>query len=257
MSAISIIIPVYNAQEYLSKCLKGILNQTFANWEAICINDGSADNSYKILKEYAKKDPRFKIIDHKKNIGVSAARNEGIKNATGQYILFLDADDYLDSDYLDKMFGEIMHTDADMACSGFITNTKHSKGIEYKKQIVLKRLPDKIIKTRALTYGYVWRYLFKKSFINKNKLFFDQALISQEDALFVLQALKLSGKLVIVPNTNYHYVLNPNSALNNRDKAHHIKIKENYKVGKKYRQQFAQDNGLIWLWRLRKLRNLF
>ncbi len=94
MPAVSVIIPVYNVEKYLRRCLDSVLNQTFTDWEAICVNDGSPDNSLDILKEYAKKDSRFKIVD-KKNGGLSDARNAGMKIATGDYILYLDSDDFI------------------------------------------------------------------------------------------------------------------------------------------------------------------
>ena len=90
---ISIIIPVYNVADYLREALDSVINQTYANWEAICVNDGSTDNSLEILKEYAQKDSRFIIIDQE-NAGVSKARNVALDNATGEYIMFLDSDDY-------------------------------------------------------------------------------------------------------------------------------------------------------------------
>ncbi len=94
MPAISIIIPVYNVEKYLRRCLNSVLNQTFADWEAICVNDGSPDDSDKILAEYALRDSRFKIIN-KENGGLSDARNAGMKEASGEYILFLDSDDFI------------------------------------------------------------------------------------------------------------------------------------------------------------------
>lgn len=94
MTAVSIIIPIYNVEKYLRRCLDSVLNQTFTDWEAICVNDGSPDNSMEIIKEYAAKDSRFKIVD-KKNGGLSDARNAGMKVATGEYILYLDSDDFI------------------------------------------------------------------------------------------------------------------------------------------------------------------
>ena len=94
MPAISIIIPIYNVEKYLRRCLDSVLNQTFSNWEAICVNDGSPDESYKILDEYAARDSRFKIVN-KENGGLSDARNAGMAVATGDYILYLDSDDFI------------------------------------------------------------------------------------------------------------------------------------------------------------------
>ena len=92
MPAISIIIPVYNVEKYLRRCLDSVLNQTFQDWQAICVNDGSPDNSAVILDEYAKRDSRFVVV-HKENGGSSDARNAGMKHATGDYIMYLDSDD--------------------------------------------------------------------------------------------------------------------------------------------------------------------
>lgn len=94
MTAVSIIIPIYNVEKYLRRCLDSVLNQTFSDWEAICVNDGSPDNCMEILKEYCAKDSRFKIVD-KKNGGLSDARNAGMKVATGEYVLYLDSDDFI------------------------------------------------------------------------------------------------------------------------------------------------------------------
>ena len=94
MQAISIIIPIYGVEKYLRQCLDSVLNQTFTDWQAICVDDGSPDNSGKIAEEYAKRDNRFVVI-HKQNGGPSDARDVGMKHATGEYVMFLDGDDFL------------------------------------------------------------------------------------------------------------------------------------------------------------------
>lgn len=250
-------MPVYKAEKFLENCLDSILAQTFTDFEIICIDDGNIDSGPKILAKYAARDSRIKIITNKKNLGVSAARNSGLKSATGKYIHFMDADDFLDSDYYEKMYENITRMHADMACSGFSSNTKFTSGIKYKHQILLKTIKQKVKKTNVLTDGYIWRYLFKKSFLNGNNLFFDTSLISQEDIVFLLQCFEISNEVIIVPNVLYHYVLNTDSALNRRDAAHYKKLKENYKLGKKFRRDFAIKNGLKLYWKMRKLRKLF
>lgn len=107
MPEISIIIPVYNSEKYLRQCLDSVLNQSFSDFECICVNDGSTDNSLLILQEYANKDKRFKIID-KQNEGVSIARNTGIENAFGEYITFIDSDDWVEIAYLAKLYNFIV-----------------------------------------------------------------------------------------------------------------------------------------------------
>ena len=251
---ISVIIPVYNGGKYLKRCLDSLVKQSVSDWQAICVDDGSVDDTGKILDGFADKDKRFVVI-HKKNAGVSAARNDGIKKATGEYIHFMDADDTIDADYYEQMLKYV--NKADIVCSGFVSNNKKFSNLRYKKLHLVKTLFGKIFWTQALLQSFVWRYLFKTDFIRKNKLNFDTSLISQEDAVFVLNSLKACGQIVIVPNTYYHYLFNENSALNKKDKKHHDKLKQQYKIGKKFRKQYAKDNNVVLLWWFRKIINLF
>ncbi len=254
MVKISVIIPVYNGAKYLERCLDSVLNQTMTDWQAICIDDGSTDNTGVILDKYAKKDKRF-IVVHKKNAGVSAARNDGIKLAKGSYIHFMDADDIIDTNYYETMVSA--GDGFDIICSGFVSNSKYSDNLKYAKKHNVQTLFGKLFWTQALLKSFVWRYLFKTDFIKKNKLHFNTKLISQEDAIFVLQSLLVSDAMLIVPNVNYHYIFNNDSALNKKDKKHREKLKQQYKIGKAYRKQYAKDNNVILLWRFRKIIKLF
>lgn len=256
MPVVSVVIPVYKAEKYLRRCLDSLLVQTFTQWQAVCIDDGSPDGSGAILDEYAAQDSRFKVV-HKKNAGVSAARNDGIKYADGQYIHFLDADDWVDAEYYEKMLAVARDTGADMVVSGFVSDNKYTKPIRYKKSYVVRTISGKLWRSFALTDSYVWRYLFKRDFIKKNKLIFDTTLIAQEDTLFVLDAMARANMLATVGGVYYHYMFNENSALNNRDAAHHARVKAQYKIGKKYRRDFARVNRVMFLWRLRKIINMF
>lgn len=113
LSKISVIIPVYNVEKYLSQCLDSITNQTFKDFECICVNDGSTDNSLKILEEYVKKDNRFKVINQV-NSGNSQARNTGINNSNSEYIVFIDSDDFVSSDYLEKLLNIAIKENSDI-----------------------------------------------------------------------------------------------------------------------------------------------
>lgn len=254
MAKISVIIPIYNGEKYLPRCLDSLLEQSFKDWTAICVDDGSSDNTGKILDEYAKLDNRFVVV-HKKNAGVSAARNDGIKKATGDYIHFMDADDIIDARYYEKMIDNA--NGVDIVCSGFVSNTKYSDDLTYNKKHVLKTLFGKLFWSQALLKSFVWRYLFKTDFIKKHKLSFDTKLISQEDAIFVLDAILLSSQMIIVPKVYYHYMFNENSALNNKDKKHREKLKTQYKIGKEYRKKYAVENKVAVLWYMRKVLKLF
>lgn len=256
MPVVSVIIPVYKAEKFLRRCLDSLLNQTFQKWQAICIDDGSPDSSGKILDEYAARDTRFVVI-HKKNAGVSAARNDGIKSADGDFIHFLDADDWIDDDFYAHMIAVANDTNADMVVSGFVSDNKYTKPIIYNQVSVLRTMWQKMRGTFALTDSYVWRYLFRKNFIKKYKLKFDTNLIAQEDTIFVLNAIAMANLVAVVPYVKYHYMFNENSALNSRDVAHHARVKAQYKIGKKYRRDFAKKYNLMWLWRCRKIINHF
>ncbi len=253
---ISVIIPVFNGAKYLPRCLDSLLKQTFQDWVVICIDDGSTDDTATVLDEYAARDKRFVFI-HKKNAGVSAARNDGIKLTKSEYIHFMDADDVLDIDYYAKIMKTAGQIDADIYGTGFVSNSKYSADLIYKKQHVATTLFSKLFWTQALVKSFVWRYVFKTDFIKKNKLYFDTNLISQEDAIFVLDSFVVADKIVMVPNVNYHYIFNINSALNKKDKAHHDKLKQQYKSAKQYKAQYAEKNKVMLLWRFRKLIKLF
>lgn len=256
MPMVSVVIPVYKVEKYLRRCLDSLIAQTFTDWQAICIDDGSPDRSPAILDEYAARDARIKVI-HRANAGVSSARNLGIENASGDYIHFLDADDWIDPEYYQAMMTIAMDSGADMVVSGFVSDNKYTKPIIYKNVQQVRGISDKLRLTRALTDSYVWRYLFKTDFIRDNNMCFDTNLIAQEDTLFVLNAVADANAIVSVPWVNYHYMFNENSALNNRDAAHHARVKAQYKIGKQYRRDFAKKHNVMWMWRLRKILNMF
>ena len=115
---ISIIVPIYNVEKYLRQCLDSIMNQTYRNFECLLINDGSSDNSEDICREYVSKDSRFRYFE-KENGGVSSARNLGIEHSKGEYITFIDSDDWVDSDYLEVLYNSLVDERADIAISTY------------------------------------------------------------------------------------------------------------------------------------------
>jgi len=254
MPKLSVIIPVYNGARFIQRCYDSLQQQTFQDWQAIFVDDGSADESGNMLDYIARVDKRVVVV-HKKNGGVSAARNDGIKKAIGEYIHFMDVDDELDNRYYESMLN--VADNADIVCSGYVSNSKYSPDLIYTRQRELVTLFGKLFWTQALIKSFVWRYLFRTDFIKKNKLQFDTSLISQEDAIFVLQSFIVADKVIIVPNVNYHYLFNTDSALNKKDKAHHDKLKQQYKIGKQFRKKYAYDNHVMFLWRFRKFIKLF
>ena len=113
MPKVSVIIPIYNTEKYLRKCLDSVCNQTLSDIEIICVNDCSTDNSLEILEEYASKDNRIKLIDFKENKGAAVARNAGIDEAKGEYIGFVDSDDFIDLDFYEKLYNKAVKSGAD------------------------------------------------------------------------------------------------------------------------------------------------
>jgi glycosyltransferase involved in cell wall biosynthesis len=252
MPAISVVIPVYNAEKFLTACLDSLVSQSFRDFEVICIDDGSTDGSAAILAKYAA-DERFVVISQK-NAGVSAARNRGIAAARGEYVHFMDSDDFIDADYYEKMAAAA--AGADMAASGFISDNEHASGIAYDKNYVATRLRDKFRKTNALLDSYVWRYLFRREFLVENGMGFRTDMQTQEDAFFLLNAVKLADRVVFVGGVMYHYVYNPDSALNSSDPVKRAQIAEQYEISKKFRREFARENNMANVWRFRTLRKL-
>ena len=144
---ISIVVPVYNVEDYLEKCIQSILNQSYKNLEIILVDDGSPDNCPKICDKYEKLDSRIKVI-HKKNGGLSDARNIGIKNAKGKYISFVDSDDYIKENFIEDMYNLLIKYDADIACSQMkITNKTNDDVVNENKKINIYSSLDAIKET--------------------------------------------------------------------------------------------------------------
>ena len=182
MVKVSIIVPVYNVDKYLAKCLESLINQTLKDIEIICVNDGSTDNSLAILKNFAQKDSRIKIID-KQNEGVSVARNTGIEVATGQYLMFVDSDDYLIENACENALNTIEHDGSDICIFGY-----YNLGDE---TLVKSSVNKDIIKARKhnnQTYTdfsiNIWDKIYKREFLITNSIKFIPNLKNSEDVIF-------------------------------------------------------------------------
>lgn len=207
MHKVSIIIPIYNVEQYLVKCLDSVVNQTYKNLEIICVNDCSPDNSSEILKEYAAKDNRIKIINHKKNGGLSAARNTGMDNATGEYIYFLDSDDWIDSDYIEKMVNKIIETDADIVIDKNVITEKENFSAPYKHPSHKEEYTNNFITKDEIVNIMVnaWSKMLKTDFIRRKNLRFPEGYIN-EDLYFHYIALAQTDKAYFFDGANYHYL---------------------------------------------------
>lgn len=208
MYKISIIIPIYNTEKYLRRCLDSVCNQTFVDIEIICINDCSTDGSLNILNEYAQKDNRIKIIDFKENRGVAIARNTGIDEAQGEYISFVDADDYVDLDFFEKLYNKAIKTNSKLVVSNVQLETENlQKQNDYIINDILKKIKD-----QPLYYNQLfWLGLYNSNLLKSNSIKFIENCIYGEDRLLPLKAAYYAKKIETVYDTFYHYVRNSSS----------------------------------------------
>lgn len=239
MDKISVIIPVYNTENFLEQCLGSVVNQTYKNLEILIVDDGSPDKSDAVYKRFALEDNRIKIIKQK-NSGLSVARNTGLKFATGQWIHFIDSDDYLDLDYYEKMMNAARDINPDIIAGGVISQNSNLYNIQYKTKCVLFTKTEKFIQTNALKNCTVWRYIFKRDFLEKNNLKFAVGKIF-EDILFTPNAVLMADCIVTVPNANYHYVFNKNSLLNKKYTKNH---QAQYNYAESYLNDFIKKHNL-------------
>lgn len=215
---ISIIIPVYNTERYLEKCIESILSQSYKNLEIILINDGSTDTSALICDLLCNRDNRIKVI-HKTNGGVSSARNEGLKYASGDYIGFVDSDDWINKDYFETLYNAITRYDADISICGYVSemdngsvakSTAVSEAIVFNNEEAIKAMFD-----GTIFMGHMCNKLYKKQTVKNIK--FEKDIHMYEDLLFNVQTIIKSNKIVFIPSFGYHYVRHEESACNSID----------------------------------------
>lgn len=210
---ISVIVPVYNTEDYLEKCIRSIMNQTYKNLEIITINDGSTDNSLSILENLKKEDDRI-IIINQENMGVSKARNKGLDYATGEFIGFVDSDDFLEEDMYDIMIKHLIEENADLCrIKAFIYNREGGiEEISNDRKIYTYNNELEIMNVylqNELKIA-VWDKLFRKSAVENIK--FDSSLFN-EDAAYVWEACLNSRKVVMDTKQLYHHIKRSNNSL--------------------------------------------
>lgn len=212
MPKISVIIPCYNCEKYVAKCLDSVLAQTFEDWEAIVVNDGSTDGSVEILNRYAAKDSRIKIVAQE-NQGLSMARNNGFKFAQGNYVSFLDSDDFIDENFLLDLHNQAVKEQADAV----MTSTKYLCGTKIKKDMLHYDVLNSFIeKISSLPHGGCCNKLYRKDFLTSHNLQFPKGLY-WEDNIFSLQVCYFSNKLAVIggEHNSYNYESNPSGITRN------------------------------------------
>lgn len=192
---ISIIVPVYNVEKYLQRCIESILAQTFADFELLLIDDGSKDKSGDICDEYAAKDSRIRVF-HKKNGGVSSARNLGIEHTKGEWITFIDSDDWVNADYLSSF-----STDCDLSVQGYYCG---ENAIRYD-EIFVNDNPGAYYLYKGYVFGPYCK-LFKSSIVKEVHILFDESMAFGEDILFLMEYIVLCKTMRVVNACGYHYI---------------------------------------------------
>ncbi len=214
MTDISIIVPIYNAEKYLNKCIKSLINQTKEELEFILVNDGSIDTSEEIVKSY--KDKRIKYFKNP-NQGIGKTRNFGIDKATGKYIMFLDSDDYLREDACKTLYNKAEEEKLDLVICNFYRE-EEDKPLEEIKMKEFNNTTLKENKNLLLDINLSpWNKLYKRSLLEKNKIKFVEDL-KYEDAPFVIEAMYKAKKIGLVNKPLNYYVIHNNSETTVRDK---------------------------------------
>lgn len=209
---ISVIVPVYNVEKYINRCIDSIINQTYKNLEIILVDDGSQDSSGQICDDYSKKDSRIKVI-HKENNGVSSARNTGLDNVTGEWIAFIDADDWIEKNYCEMLINEKQKDIDIIGCGYKRVNGNSVKRINYDNKTIMFDNIEFINKLLNVQngYGFVHTKLYRRSLIGNIR--FDVKLRVAEDALFNIQIASNTNKIKIINHDLYDYRINTNSAV--------------------------------------------
>ena len=212
----SVIIPIYNAEKTISKCLESILNQTINSVEIICINDNSSDNSNIILERYQKKYNQIKVINLKKNSGAAKARNIGLKESTGKIITFVDSDDDIDMYHLQDVYNKMLseQSDINIISFKFIKQDKIFYFSDLSKFITkFGSKTQKLDTVEKLTFldDYCWRLNILRSFWQKNKIFFPENIKSSEDQCFWKPLELKADRISFLENYGYNYYWNPTS----------------------------------------------
>lgn len=217
---ISVIVPVYNTAKYLQRCIKSILEQTFLDFELLLIDDGSTDSSASLCDAFATLDARVKVF-HKKNGGVSSARNLGLENVSGKWVTFVDSDDWIDRCYFDKIMSANEIEDADVRVSGF--KHIHNKGESIYNYCPWNQDKVKGVRTLFITMGgtCVWGKFFKTELIYRNNIRFPLGIRYCEDFYFCATAYIYSTNIAYIGDCNgYNYFERASSVCQNIDDSH-------------------------------------
>lgn len=209
---ISIVIPAFNAEKYVERCLSSLLKQSYSHLEILIVDDGSADRTAEIVRSYD--DKRVRLLVQPCNKGQSAARNKGLRHINGQFTAFVDVDDYVDEDFYEKMVSALLQNNADVALG-------ETRLIEGEKSTLLQNLPetveDYVKKIQLLHHSGPCDKLYRSEIIKKKNLWFEEGRM-YEDSLFVAQYLFYAGKMAVMSGPAYNYIIYGNSTSHSSEK---------------------------------------
>ena len=223
---VSIIVPTYNSAQFLNKCLNSLIRQTLKEIEIIIVDDGSSDNTVNLCTQYASMDCRIKLVkqEHKKQ---GAARNNGTNSATGEYIGFVDSDDWVDEDYYEKLYNAAKKYNSDIALASNVRigNGKTKKRLNIKKEEFVTNFQDKLDIGRQPTNPCPTNKIYRASMLKNNNIVWQEGVFC-EDKLFTMQAVYYANGIVSVPDVYYYYYRNLTSTVNSKTKEHLEKLAE-------------------------------
>lgn len=220
---VSVIVPVYNTEPYLERCLNSIINQSFKDIELIIVNDNSTDNSSNIIKSFMDKYNNIRYIDNKENKGVSNCRNEAIKVSNGEYILFVDSDDYLEKNMIETMYKEAANNDLDIAICGYFLDYEdentQNKIINLDENRIYNgyEILSEILHHKNGITGHSWNKLLKASVIKENNIQYPEHMKIYEDVAFFSRLFPHCKKIKNIKNMFYHYIQRNNSSIKTID----------------------------------------
>lgn len=215
---ISVIIPAYNIESWIGRCLDSIINQSYSNLQIIVVNDGSSDSTGMILNTYASKDSRIKVI-HQENQGVSSARNAGMGEAKGSYICFVDGDDWVAADYIEALHTAFKCSNIQMTVCGFIEEDEKGQFIQLRKNQDQRKKSKETLEQIFFAEEIgrsLWNKMFLREIIESKQLRFSSQYQVGEDMLFLIKYLLCIDTVKCIENIGYHYLWRVGSAMNKR-----------------------------------------
>lgn len=246
---ISVIVPVYNTEKYLKKCLDSIISQNLKDIEIIIVNDCSLDKSLEIIKKYMRLDKRITLINKEKNEGISSARNSGIKLARGEYILHIDSDDWIEQNYFFEMYNYAIKNNADIVISDFYREFENGRvvynieqGLIGKEKIDKEEVIENICQFKVSPC--IWNKLIKTELYKKNNILFPQGVSIGEDLYVILKLIYFSKNIIKYDKAFLHYIQNPKGLTKNNMK-NLEKIKDIHFVLKELEHFFILQNTFL------------